>query len=127
MKKREMNSTPKTIEVEYTEKDIDEIRQKGVSGADLPKPGIHKFRRSRFVSKRSEQKIKVTMLLDADIIDFFKERAAKGKLPYQTQINQELRSVVEKLKSPRSEAITLEMLENPRFLAELATKLKLAA
>lgn len=128
MKKQETNSTAKSIEVEYTEQDIDEMRQKGVSEEDLPSVGKHIFRRSRFITKRSEQKLKVTIMLDADILDFYKEQAAKqGNLPYQTQINRELRKAMEKAKQPKSEVVTMEMLENPAFLSELASKLKEAA
>jgi uncharacterized protein (DUF4415 family) len=128
MKKQETNSTDKSFEVEYTEQDIDEMRQKGVSEEDLPSVGKHTFRRSRFITKRSEQKLKVTIMLDADVLDFFKERAAEqGNLPYQTQINRELRKAMEKAKQPKSEVVTLEMLENPAFLASLAKKLKKVA
>ena len=125
MKKQETNSTSKTFEVEYAEADIQEMREKGVSEEDLPSVGKHIFRRSRFITKRSEQKIKVTILLDADILDFYKEQAAKlGNLPYQTQINRELRKAMERKQKPKSEVVTIEMLENPSFLSELANKLK---
>ena len=128
MKKHETNSTSKSFEVEYTEADIQEMREKGVSEEDLPSVGKHTFRRSRFITKRSEQKIKVTIMLDADVLDFYKEQASKaGNLPYQTQINRQLRKAMEKTQNPKSQVVTLEMLENPTFLAELATKLKKAA
>ncbi len=128
MKKQETNSTSKTFEFEYTEVDIQEIREKGVNEEDLPSAGKHTFARSRFVTKRNEQKLKVTILLDADVVDFYKEQAAKlGNLPYQTQINQELRKAMENAKKPVSEVVTVEMLENPQFLANLADKLKLVA
>jgi uncharacterized protein (DUF4415 family) len=127
MKNQETNSTSKTFEFEYTEADIDEMRQQGVE-EDLPSVGKHTFRRARHITPRREQKLKVTILLDADLIDFYKEQAAKlGNLPYQTQINQELRKAMENAKKPASEVVTIEMLENPQFLANLASKLKLAA
>jgi uncharacterized protein (DUF4415 family) len=128
MKKQETNSTSKTFESEYTEADIDEMRQQGVEEEYLPSVGKHTFRRARHITPRREQKLKVTILLDADLIDFYKEQAAKlGNLPYQTQINQELRKAMENAKKPPSEVVTIEMLENPQFLANLASKLKLAA
>jgi len=41
-------------------------------------------------------KVRITIFLDLDILDFFKARAAKrGKAPYQTQINQALREYME--------------------------------
>ncbi len=128
MKKQETNSTAKTFEVEYTEADVQELRQAGYSEEDLPSVGKHTFRRARHITPRREQKLKVTILLDADLIDFYKEQAAKlGNLPYQTQINQELHKAMENTKQPKSEVVTIEMLENPQFLANLASKLKLAA
>jgi uncharacterized protein (DUF4415 family) len=128
MKKPEIDSTSKTLEVEYTEDDIQEMRDQGVSEEDLPSIGKHTFRRSRFITKRSEQKLKVTIMLDADILDFYKEQAAKaGNLPYQTQINRELRKAMEKSQHPKSQVVTMEMLENPAFLSDLAKKLKKVA
>src|SRR5687767_16032619 len=128
MKKQETNSTSKTLEVEYTEEDIQEMRKKGVSEEDLPKVGVHKFRRARHIVPRREQKLKVTIMLDADILDFYKAQAAKaGNLPYQTQINRELRKAMEKSQNPKSLVVTMEMLENPAFLSDLAKKLKKVA
>jgi len=128
MKKQETNTTSQTFEVEYTEADLEEMREQGVSEEDMPRAGVHKFRRARHIVPRNQQKLKVTIMLDADILDFYKERAAEqGNLPYQTQINHELRKAMERAKRPKSEAVTLEMLENPAFLSELADKLKKVA
>ena len=104
------------------------MRKKGVSEEDLPKVGVHKFRRARHIVPRREQKLKVTIMLDADILDFYKAQAAKaGNLPYQTQINRELRKAMEKSQNPKSLVVTMEMLENPAFLSDLAKKLKKVA
>ena len=47
------------------------------------------------------------MYLDADILDFFKERAKEPNAsPYQTQINNELRAVMER-KTSNDEVVTL--------------------
>lgn len=41
-------------------------------------------------------KVRITILIDNDILKFFKARASKrGKPPYQTQINQALREYME--------------------------------
>ncbi len=120
--------TDKEFEVEYTEADIQEMRENGYSKDELPSVGKHTFRRSRHIVARKEQKLKVTIMLDADVVDFYKEQAAEaGNLPYQTQINRQLRKAMEKSQNPNSQVVTLEMLENPTFLAELATRLKKAA
>lgn len=73
-------------------------------------------------------KVKITMLLDADIVEFYKERAAKpGNLPYQTQINKELRRAMNEAEQPMEQAVTMAMLNDPEFLSVLASKLKKAA
>lgn len=128
MTRQEHNSTSKTINVEYTEQDIQEMREQGVPEDELPRIGLHKFRRSSFTVKRSDQKIKISIYLDADVLDFFKEQAAKpNSAPYQTQINNELRIAMERKQQTQGEVVTLTMLENPEFLSTLAEKLKNAA
>ncbi len=127
MKKREKDSTFKTMDIEYTEQDVQAMREQGVPEDELPRVGIHKFSRSRFAAKRSDQKIKISINLDADVLDFFKERAAEpNSAPYQTQINNELRAVMEG-RQAQGEVVTLKMLENSAFLSTLAEKLKNAA
>ena len=70
-------------------------------------------------------KSRVNIMLDADIIEFFKQQASeKGSLPYQTQINQALRQFMENAKEPKGEVITMKMLDNPDFISALAEKLK---
>lgn len=115
------------MNAEYTEQDVQAMREQGVPEDELPTVGVHKFRRSRFTAKRSEQKIKISINLDADVLDFFKERAAESNsAPYQTQINNELRAVMEG-RQTQGEVVTLKMLENSAFLSNLAEKLKNAA
>jgi uncharacterized protein (DUF4415 family) len=46
-------------------------------------------------------KERITILIDLDILNFFRARAAKrGKPPYQTQINQALREYMEGIQPP---------------------------
>ena len=74
-----------------------------------------------------ECKSRVNIMLDADIVEFFKEQASvRGSLPYQTQINQALRQFIENAKEPKGEVITMKMLDNPDFISVLAEKLKAA-
>lgn len=40
-------------------------------------------------------KVRITSYLDLDVLDYFKARAAKNGTPYQTQINAELRALME--------------------------------
>jgi len=54
-------------------------------------------------------KVRITMFLDLDILDFFKARAAKrGKPPYQTQINQALREYMEGSPPPGKGALVAD-------------------
>ncbi len=74
-------------------------------------------------------KIRITISLDKDLIDFFKKEAKKpGSLPYQTQINQSLRALL-----PGShehnifyEQMKGELLHDKDFLLSLKTILKKA-
>ena len=125
----------KKVEIEYTAADIEELREAGYSEDELPRQGKHVFRRARHIAPRREHKIKVTMYLDGDVLDYFRERARDpNAAPYQTQINNELRGVMENAarqkaereSSKSEEVVTMAMLENPEFIAALAEKLKAA-
>lgn len=63
-------------------------------------------------------KVKITISLDKDIIDFFKKRAKKhGALPYQTQINQILRTLLPTSRGRTAiyETIKQELLQDDSF------------
>ncbi len=128
MKTPETNTTDKSFEIEYTDADIQEMRESGYSEDELPTVGKHTFRRARHITPRHEQKIKITMYVDADILDFFKERAKEPNAsPYQTQINNELRAVMNRKQTEvEDEVVTVSMLDNPAFISALAEKLKAA-
>lgn len=128
MNEQEKNSISKTIEVEYTEQDLQEMREQGVGEDELPSVGVHTFRRSKFTVKRNDQKIKVSIGLDADVLDFFKELAAQpNSASFEKQLNDELREAMERKQKTTDKFVTLKMLENPEFLSSLAEKLKDAA
>ncbi len=128
MKKQETDTTSNAVEIEYTKKDIEELRKQGVPEDELPKIGNHKFRRSRFITPASEQKIKITMYLDADVLSFFKKRAEDSHAaPYQTQINAELRKIMENVKSDEVTQIAQNITDDEtinRLADILADKLR---
>jgi len=69
-------------------------------------------------------KVKISMYLDADILEFFKKRAERpNAAPYQTQINNELRKVMEN-GSPETTTVERDILNNKKFLKELKKKLE---
>jgi uncharacterized protein (DUF4415 family) len=54
-------------------------------------------------------KVRITIFIDNDILNFFKARAVKrGKAPYQTQINQALREYMEGNPPPGKGAVVAD-------------------
>ncbi len=68
-------------------------------------------------------KIKITISLDKDVVDYFKSEADKpGTFPYQTQINQALRSLIGRWHQGSHEDIELlkeELLNDPGFIKQV--------
>jgi uncharacterized protein (DUF4415 family) len=118
-------STSKKIEVEVTEQDIRELRKAGVNKNELPPVGSKRtYQRARHIVKRDKQKIKVSIFLDADIIDYFQARAEKpNTASYQTQINNELRRVMETNLQSDISHTARALLDDAKFLDELKKKL----
>jgi len=86
--------------VTITKKDHREALREGADPEYALKPGRHTFSRGSFRGRHPEiekaEKVAISIKLDRDIIDFFKQRAAApNAAPYQTQINTALRQVVE--------------------------------
>ncbi len=68
-------------------------------------------------------KVKISMYLDADILQYFRKRAeSPDAAPYQTQINNELRRVMEN-DSPDAASLEKDILNNEEFLRALKEKL----
>lgn len=68
-------------------------------------------------------KVKITMYIDADILEYFKNRAEQpNAAPYQTQINSELRKVTEN--NSRKSVNIEDLLKNEKFLKALKKKLE---
>jgi len=62
-------------------------------------------------------KVRITISLDQDLVEHFKEEAAKpGALPYQTQINQTLRkALISEVRPDQTEALKEELLKDSDF------------
>lgn len=93
-KRTELSLTDeKIIEVEVTAEDLDKMRAEGIAEEDLSAIGEKKcYRPAQHIIKN-----KVMILLDADIVEHFKKRAEAEHLSfYQTQINRELRQIMER-------------------------------
>ena len=123
-----MSKTDKELILEVTQEEYDEAMKKGWTDDDIQKPGKHKFRRTTRVAKPSESKVKITMWLDGDILMHFQKRASDANAaPYQTQINAELRKIMEKDLSDEKAEInkSIESLTtNKAFIRAVAEQLK---
>jgi uncharacterized protein (DUF4415 family) len=82
--------------------------------------------RGSFLAKSGETeprntKVRISILIDLDVLNFFKERASKaGALAYQTQINQILRTHME-----GNEPIDANTLaQDDRFIRAVAKRVK---
>jgi uncharacterized protein (DUF4415 family) len=61
----------------------------------IPKDQRHEFPPEAFEARNT--KVRISIYLDLDVLDYFKARAAaKEGVPYQTQINGELRALMER-------------------------------
>jgi len=101
-----------TIVVDVTTDDYKADLAKGLQADEIMQPGQHTFRRGGFLRRHGQAdvaasptptKIRISINLDADILEHFKARAAQpNAAPYQTQINHALRVVMEQdqLQSP---------------------------
>ena len=69
-------------------------------------------------------KVKISMYLDADILEYFRKRAeSPDAAPYQTQINNELRRVVEADTNGKAK-LEPSILDDTEFLRVLKKKLE---
>ena len=74
-------------------------------------------------------KVQITMKIDLDVLNYFKERASEpNSAPYQTQINNELRAIMEKEKekgkSKKAKNGFEDLLSNKKFIKALAKEVK---
>lgn len=77
-------------------------------------------------TKLSDCKVRITINLDADILEYFKDRASEADAaPYQTQINSELRRAMKNGKKSMT-STAKELLRDDSFIDALRDKLKAA-
>ena len=88
-----------------------------------------KFRRlprGSFLSEAGETeprntKVRISILMDLDVLNYFKERASKaGALAYQTQINQVLRAEMEGKESVDAK----KLAQDDQFIRAVAKRVK---
>jgi uncharacterized protein (DUF4415 family) len=82
------------------------------------------FKAKPNATKLENCKVKISLYIDGDILEYFKKRAEPPHAaPYQTQINNELRRIME---NDSTDAASLEkdILNNEEFLRALKEKLE---
>ncbi len=128
-----MSKTDKELILEVTQKEYDEAMKKGWTDDDIQKPGKHRYRRTTRVAKPEDIlplniKVQITLRIDLDVLEHFKKRASPSNAaPYQTQINAELRKIMEKDLSDEAVEMTknIETLTaNKDFIRAVAEQLK---
>lgn len=102
------------------------MRTKTKRASALDPKKFRRLQRGAFLAKAGETearntKVRISILIDLDVLNFFKERASKAGAPaYQTQINQVLRAQMEG--NETSEAKTLA--RDDRFIRAVAKRVK---
>ena len=116
--------------LEVTQEQYDEAMAKGWTEDDILPPGKHIFRRRTQPINPRESKIKMTMFIDYDVMQHFKKRAeTSNAAPYQTQINQELRAIMERdlaNEVEKLDEVAEKLVNNPIFLNAISERLKAA-
>jgi uncharacterized protein (DUF4415 family) len=106
-----------------TQEDHEADLASGLTEDEVMKPGTYKVRRSPWAERlKNAKKVKVSIYLDHEVVEYFRERAEHpNAAPYQTQINNELRKVME---GGAAESVEDDILNNKKFLKALKKKLE---
>ena len=117
--------------LDVTEEEHQEQINAGFSPESTFKTGKHVGRRGGFAKrhglsqgdlKPSNAKVKITMWVDGDVLDFFKSRAQEPNMaPYQTQMNNVLRTYVE---SNGKASILEELSHDAAFIKAIADEVR---
>jgi len=82
------------------------------------------FKAKKGATNLKNCKVKISLYIDAYILEYFRARAEKEHAaPYQTQINNELRRVMEN-DSREAQSVENDILNNEEFLRALKEKLE---
>ncbi|MDQ3489932.1 MAG: BrnA antitoxin family protein [Acidobacteriota bacterium] len=120
-----MSQNDKEMVFVQTDEEYKKGLAKGWTDEDMLRPGTCKVRRSPWAEKlKNSNKVKVSIYLDNDVVHFFRSRAEQpNAAPYQTQINNELRKVMEN-GSVETAKVEKNILNDKKFLKALKKKLE---
>jgi uncharacterized protein (DUF4415 family) len=120
-----MSKTTKNLTYTVTEEEYQAELAQGLTEDEVMKPGTYKVRRSPWAEKlKNTNKVKVSIYLDEVVVEYFRQRAeSPDAAPYQTQINNELRRIMES-DAREVQSIENDILNNEEFLRALKAKLE---
>ncbi len=120
-----MSKMTKNLTYTVTEEEYRAELAEGLNEEEVMKPGTYKVRRSPWAEKlKNTNKVKVSIYLDEYVVEYFRQRAeSPNAAPYQTQINNELRRIMEN-DSREVQSIENDILNNEEFLRALKEKLE---
>ena len=98
------------------------------------KPGRYRYERGGFKRRHPDyspqtSKVKISIMVDADVLAYFRARAEQPHAaPYQTQINQELRQLMERDQRQSAKSAVAgdyaDLLDDPDFIAAVAERVE---
>ncbi len=120
-----MNKTAKNLTFTVTEEEYRAELAEGLTEDEIMKPGTYKVRRSPWAAKlKNAKRVKVSIYLEDEVLTYFRQRAEQpNAAPYQTQINNELRKIME-ADSLGKTSLDKSILEDTEFLKALKEKLE---
>ncbi|MEP7340060.1 MAG: BrnA antitoxin family protein [Acidobacteriota bacterium] len=129
------------VHIDVTEEEYQAMRAKGIDEDALLEPGRHTFVRGLFKKMHPDyspqtSKVRISIYIDADVLAYFRKRAAQpNAAPYQTQINNELRAVMEleaiaapsakrSVKASPAAKDYSTLIDDPQFIAAVAERVR---
>lgn len=90
------------------------------------KRGLKRITRPAFLGepKKKENKKAITIMLDPDIIEYFKVQAENSKVGYQTLINQTLREKINGTGDEKADELIEKLLRDKNALSRLKAELE---
>ena len=76
------------------------------------------------IVKNKESKNRITIYLDADIVEYFKAQAENSRTGYQTLINQALREKIENSQTAKTDEVIERLLQDKKALRRLKAELE---
>jgi uncharacterized protein (DUF4415 family) len=118
--------------IDVTVEQYQAMQAKGIDEDALLEPGRHKFMRGLFKQRHpdyvpAQAQVRLSIQLDADVLSWLRARAT---VPYQAQINAELRALMERETARASSTANtsnyVALLNDANFIAAVAERVKQA-